>query len=193
MVAQPFGTGIARERALVPLAQGGDADAFDALIGPRIDRSFRTAVAILGNEADARDAVQEASLSAWRELPRLRDVDRFDAWLGRILVNACRHVRRTSKRRAVHEIPAASFGDTLPDPVDPYRPTIGDDAAQLDALERAFDRLTVDHRAVLVLHHLRGRSLDDIAAELAVPLGTVKSRHHAARRALVAAMEAEGR
>jgi RNA polymerase sigma-70 factor (ECF subfamily) len=176
--------------ALVVRAQGGDRAAFELLIERRIDRAFRTALAILGNEADARDATQEALLSAWRERQRLRDVARFDAWLGRILLNSCREVLRGRRRRAVREIAASD----LVDPVDAMAasdPAPDDRAASLDTLERAFDRLPAGERAILVLHHLERRPLAEMADVLDVPVGTVKSRLHAARHALERALEAE--
>ena len=87
------------EDALVALARQGDRDAFARLIGPRTDRVLRTARAILGNEAEAHDAAQTALLSAWVHLPGLRDVDRFDVWINRILRNACRFLRPNGPRR----------------------------------------------------------------------------------------------
>ena len=90
-------TGEAPDVALVRLAQRGDAAAFDWLAGARIDRSYRLAVAILHSEPDARDAVQEAFVAAWRQLPKLRDPASFDAWLERIVVNACRMALRHRK------------------------------------------------------------------------------------------------
>jgi RNA polymerase sigma-70 factor (ECF subfamily) len=180
-----------REPWLVERAQRGDAEAFEALAEPRISQLTRTATAILGNPADARDAVQEACIAAWRDLPRLRDVDAFDAWLGRILVNACRTLIRRSRRSTVRQIQLdhTTGGEELAAAIVGAAPT--SDPLDLDVLERAFDRLSPDHRAVLVLRHLHGRSLDDIAALLGIPVGTVKSRHHAGRRALAAALEAE--
>ena len=89
---------------LLERAAEGDVDAFDVLLRPRLDRLFRMAVAITRSEADARDAVQEASVHAWRELPRLRDRERFDAWLAQILVNACRSLLRRRRRTSVREI-----------------------------------------------------------------------------------------
>ena len=90
------------ERSLVERARAGDADAFDQLVRGRIDAVYRVALAILGNGADARDATQDAFVSAWRNLPRLRDLERFDAWLHRITVNAAKMVLR--RRRGVREI-----------------------------------------------------------------------------------------
>ena len=90
------------EPALIERARAGDGAAFEALIAPRIDSLYRTAAAIMGNDADARDATQDACVSAWKHLPRLRDLDSFDAWLGKVLVNSCRMLLR--RQRRVREI-----------------------------------------------------------------------------------------
>jgi RNA polymerase sigma-70 factor (ECF subfamily) len=162
-------------------AAGGDGEAFDALVAARLDRTFRTARAILGNDTDARDATQEAWLSAWRRLPTLRDPVAFDGWLDRIVVNACRDALR--RRGAVREIPMADAFDVVSPGAAP------DQLAERDALERAFDRLDADKRAVLVLHHLHHLPVASIATALGIPEGTVKWRLHAARNALARAME----
>ena len=96
------GTLGAAQSDAVERARTGDRAAFEVLVRSRVDRLHRTACAILGNEADAYDATQDAFLSAWQQLPRLRDVDAFDAWLTRIIVNACR--MRLRARRAVREV-----------------------------------------------------------------------------------------
>ena len=141
------------------------------------------ALAILGSEADAGDAVQEAWLAAWRHLPTLRDPARFDGWLDQILVNACRMSLR--RRGRVREIP-------MPDGFDAEAPQAAlDEVAERDALDRAFGRLTIDQRTILVLHHLERRPLSAIAAALVIPVGTAKSRLHAARAALERILETE--
>lgn len=178
--------------ALVARAQAGDRAAFEQLIERRLDRAFRTARAILGNEADARDAAQEAFLSAWRERRRLRDPARFDAWLGRILVNSCRGVLRGRRRRAVRKIAASDLLDPV-DLVPAGGPAPDERTASIDTIERAFERLPAAERAILVLHHLERQPLTEIAATLDVPVGTVKSRLHAARHSLERALEAERR
>jgi RNA polymerase sigma-70 factor (ECF subfamily) len=175
---------------LVERAQAGDRSAFEALVEQRLDRAFRTARAILGSEADARDATQETFIHAWRELPRLRDPDRFDPWLGRILVNSCRQALRGRRRRFVREIAASDLNYEAAT-VACRGESPDDRAASADALERAFERLSADERSVLVLHHLEHRPLAEIAAMLAIPLGTAKSRLFAARQALARALEAE--
>lgn len=171
--------------ALIERARRGDLDAFETLIGGRIDPLFRTAWAIVGNEADARDAAQEACVSAWRHLPRLRDVAAFDAWLGRILINSCRMLLR--RRRRIREIAIPADFDAAG--------TAGAPEAydEVDAVARAFDRLDIDARSLLVLHHLKHEPLARIAASLGIPVGTVKWRLHAARAALQRALEGERR
>ena len=170
---------------VVRLAARGDALAFEQLVAARADRAFRIARAILGNDADARDATQEAFVSAWRELPRLRDPDTFDAWLRRILVNACRTQLRG--RRRVHEISL----DVTVDHRDPG-PTIPDRVGDTDLLARAFERLDADKRSILVLHYLDQDPVARIADALGVPLGTAKWRLSEARAALNRALAAEG-
>ena len=175
---------------LVEQAQAGDRSAFEALVEQRLDRAFRTARAILGSEADARDATQETFIHAWRELPRLRDPERFDSWLGRILVNSCRQALRGRRRRFVREIAASDLNYEVAT-VDCRGEAPDDRAASADALERAFERLSADERWVLVLHHLEHQPLAEIAAMLAIPVGTAKSRLFTARQALARALEAE--
>ncbi len=176
------------ERDLVERARRGDVEAFEVLVRDGMPVVHRRALAILGDEADARDAAQETFIAAWRELPRLRDAARYDAWLARIALNACRMAIR--RRGRVREIPADGLAGLR----------IGDDgsngaasAADRDAIRRAFRRLPVEQRALLVLHHVEGRSVDELAAVLDVPGGTVKSRLHAARSALDIALRAEDR
>lgn len=177
--------------ALVERARDGDRDAFEALIEPWVETAFRSAMAILGNEADARDATQDALLHAWRGIRGLRDADRFDAWLGRIHVNACRSIGRRRGRSQVREIPMVE----LPVADDPPSQAAGpaEEAAGLDELERAFGRLPVEQRSVLVLHHLEHHSVADMANILGAPEGTVKWRLHAAREALARSLGEERR
>lgn len=166
---------------LVERARAGDADAFDQLVRQRIDAVYQLALGILGEAANARDATQEAFVACWRKLPTLRDADRFDAWLDRITVNACRMALR--KRRGVRElrlIPGADYPDG--------RPTAGNSDASAAAFDAAFERLTIDQRAILFAHHLDGHGVAEIAERLGIPAGTVKSRLFAARRALEQAL-----
>ncbi len=177
-----------RERLIIELARDGDRVAFDAIVETRLGQTFRTALAILGSEHDARDAVQEAFIKAWRELPRLRRLDRFDAWFSRIVVNTCRTALRSRGRRQVREI-RVDEGSTLPS----RAPRLEDRVGDLEARERAFERLSADERAILALHHLEHRSLAELADALGVPEGTVKSRLHAARRSFERALEVTSR
>jgi RNA polymerase sigma-70 factor (ECF subfamily) len=177
------------KRELVEAARRGDLEAFNALVRQEVRGVYRTALAILGSERDAEEATQDAFVSAWRSLPRLRDAGRFDAWLGRIVVNACRMTLR--RRRSIREISLDATGPTAgvePSTVDPTLL-----AAEADAFDRAFERLAVDDRALLVLHYRDDLGVRDIADRLGVREGTVKSRLWRARRALEAALAAESR
>lgn len=179
------------ELDLVGRARHGDLDAFTALAGARLAAMTRTAAAILGDETEAHDAVQEALISIWRELPTLREPERFDAWAGRILVNACRHALKRRVRVRVREIqlqPEGVEGPGLPIAAGRAE-SLGPD----DALNRAFERLDAEQRALLVMHHLEDRPLAEIAAVLGIPEGTAKSRLFTARRALQKALEREWR
>jgi RNA polymerase sigma-70 factor (ECF subfamily) len=173
----------------VARARSGDAAAFEALVEARVGPMTRTAMAILGSEADARDAVQDALVTAWRELAALRDPGAFDAWLTRILVNRCRRGLRGVVVRRLREVPVDSLASGALESAAPDMTTA---SLERGALERAFERLTVDERTLLVLHHLDGRPLAEIAAVLRVPVGTAKSRLFAARKALERALEREG-
>jgi RNA polymerase sigma factor (sigma-70 family) len=179
------------QRDLVERARAGDVEAFTALVEDRVERMFRTAMAILGTEADARDAAQDALSLIWQRLPQLHDPDRFEAWSGRVLVNACRMIDR-HRRSRVREISVASLAlDPSAKSAQPVADSSAERIARLDLLERAFNRLTLDERTMLALHHLEERSLRELSAVLGIPEGTVKSRLHAARRSLERAMERE--
>jgi RNA polymerase sigma-70 factor (ECF subfamily) len=166
-------------------AAGGDVAAFDEVLRPRLPRMFRMALAITRSDADARDAVQEASVNAWREVPRLRSRDKFDSWLDQILVNACRSLMRRTKRVRVREIDL-SEGEHATGPAT-------DSVSETDLIRRAFERLDADVRALLVLHYVEERPLAEIGRITGSPLGTVKWRLHNARRALEKALEVERR
>src|SRR5689334_5940056 len=176
---------IASATTLDRRASTGDAAAFEQLVMARADRSFRIARAILGNDADAGDATQDAFVSAWRQLPRLRDPERFDPWLRRILVNACR--ARIRGRKRVREI-------SLDESFDRHEPgpELPDQVGDTDLLAHAFDRLDADKRSILVLHYLEHESVASIAAALGIAPGTVKWRLSEARAALGRALAAEG-
>jgi RNA polymerase sigma-70 factor (ECF subfamily) len=183
---------ITGDAGLLTLAAAGDADAFDALLRPRLDRLFRLAVAITRHESDARDATQDACVLAWRELPRLHDHDRFDAWLSQILVNSCRMLLRHNRRGTIREI-------SMDDPLRPMTRTPPADAAEVDsfgeteAIQAAFERLDPAVRSLLVLHYVEGRPLGEIARVMGSPVGTIKWRLSNARGALEKALKAERR
>jgi RNA polymerase sigma-70 factor (ECF subfamily) len=181
-LAEPLATSTGR---VVRAAMAGDVGAFETLLAARLERTHRIAQAVLGSALDAGDATQEAWLSAWRQLPRLRDPERFDAWLDHIVVNACRMQARG--RRRLREV-------SLPDDFDPQMGGPGpEQLAERHLLEAAFGRLDIDQRTILVLHDLEQRPLADIAEVLHIPVGTAKSRLHVARAALERALEGERR
>ncbi len=172
------------QTALIEAAARGDEDAFAALASQRIDRMYATATLILTDRSRAEDAVQDALLRAWRDLPKLRDHARLDAWLRRLLVNACLDQRRRNKRHAANV-------RLLPE----HDPTVGDAAgafAEHDALDAAIRSLSIDHRAVIVHHYYLDLSLPEIADALGIPVGTAKSRLHHARLALRESLESSG-
>jgi RNA polymerase sigma factor (sigma-70 family) len=165
---------------LVERAASGDRDAFDVLMTDALDRLYAIARLILRDNDLAEDAVQEALIHCWRELPRLRDPERFDAWLHRLLVNAATDQFR--RRRRFHA--SVSFID------DRIEPDFSAHLAMQDEIRVAFERLRMDHRAALVLFHYLGLSVAEIAEALGVPVGTAKSRLHYAAQAMRAAVEA---
>lgn len=180
--------------ALVRRARTGDAVAFGVLVDTRIDRCYRLAWSILSNDADAADATQDALLAAWRQLPRLRDAAAFDGWLNRIVANAALMARRHRLRLREVSVAPVHPGDIPhePEPAPDLRArTAFDDVVDGDAIGRGFDRLRPQDRMILVLHHVEERPVAEIARSLGIPVGTLKSRLHAARGALEKAMEAE--
>ncbi|HEV8401460.1 MAG TPA: sigma-70 family RNA polymerase sigma factor [Candidatus Limnocylindrales bacterium] len=197
-MGSPHGTALADAEApavrgdvdLVRRAQHGDASAYDDLIRPRIERLLRLAISIIGNEPDGRDVVQDVCVQVWQALPNLRDPERFDAWLSRILVNGCRSNMRGRRRVAVREI---SMDGVMGDGPASDDPVPSDHLSTNDAIRRAFDRLDADKRSILVLHHVDGRSVTEIADLLRIPKGTAMWRLHAARRSLERALEVERR
>jgi RNA polymerase sigma-70 factor (ECF subfamily) len=173
------------QRELVRRASTGDHDAFASLATDAYGRLHRTAQLILRREDLASDAVQEALTSAWLHIRAVRDPDRFDAWLNRLVVRACYTELRRAKRGPI-EIQ-----------VDVIEPPGIDDAtgslADRDQLERGFRRLSAEHRAVLVVHHYLGLPDAEAATVLDVPIGTYKSRLNRAHLSLRAALEADAR
>jgi RNA polymerase sigma-70 factor (ECF subfamily) len=173
------------QRGLVERAMNGDHDAFAELARYSITRLYATARLILRDEARAEDATQEALVSAWRDLPGLRDPDRFEAWLHRLLVRACYREARRARLRSVVEIHVV--------PPDLAGTDIARSLAERDELERGFCRLNAEQRALLVLRYYLGLSLDEAAEALGIPPGTAKSRLHRAVQAMRAALDADAR
>jgi len=173
-------------RELVERARQGDHDAFAELASAAIRRLDATAWLMLRDTERATDAVQTTLFRAWRDLPTLRDPDRFEAWLHRLLVHACTdEMRRARKRRLDVEIT-----DTTD------LPSIVDDISSIadrDQLERGFRRLEPEERAVIVLHHYLDLPLPEVAATLRIPLGTAKSRLYRGLREMRAALDADAR
>jgi RNA polymerase sigma-70 factor (ECF subfamily) len=170
---------------LVVRAQRGDADAFTRLASDATPRFLGIAHRILRDIDVAEDATQRALLSMWRRLPTLHEPERFEAWAYRILIRACYDEGRAARRwdPAVSLLPADDAEE-----VDPFGAVI-----DRDQLERAFRRLSLDHRAVVVLRHYRHMSIEEVADALAIPAGTAASRLHYALRALRSAVEADAR
>ena len=173
------------DRDLVELAQRGDREAFAILARTHGDRLMQIAQRILRDVGRAEDAVQQTLVIAWRELPALRDPDRFDAWMHRILTNVCiahasRERRRLAHIRVLTIDPPRSSDDFL-------------GVADRDQLDRAFRRLIPEERAILVLRHYIGYEPSEIAEVLGQPAGTVRSRLHHATRAMRAAIDADER
>jgi RNA polymerase sigma-70 factor (ECF subfamily) len=176
-------TGPAR-RTLVDAAKQGDQDAFAAIATDAADRLYAVAFRILRDPELARDAVQQALLNAWRDLHALRDPDRLDPWLYRLVVRAC-YVEARQRRRTI-ALTGLSVVRSVPD-----RPL-----AQVDdheQLERGFRRLSPEQRTVVVLHYYLDLPLTEVAAIMDLPAGTVRSRLHYAMSGLKAALDADAR
>ena len=170
---------------LVERAMRGDQEAFASLAADGVDGCYRLAYRILRDPHRAQDATQQALLGAWRDLPSLRDPERFDAWLHRLVVNAC-YVEARSERRWIARVRVIPNDTSV-------EPDIARSVAARDELEGAFRRLTPEQRAVVVLHHYLGYPLTEIAETLGIPTGTARSRLHYAVRELRAALNDEGR
>ena len=173
------------DRDLVDAAQHGDQAAFMDLVRSRGGRLFAIAHRILRDVDRAEDAVQDALVIAWRDLPSLRDPDRFDAWVHRVLTNVCIAQATRERRRTANLRVLPLDGPSAPDDL------LG--VVTRDQLDQGFRRLTPDERAVLVLHHYVGYAPTEIAEVLGVPAGTIRSRLHHAHRAMRAALDAEAR
>jgi len=166
---------------LVIRARSGDPEAFEALIRAAGDHLLAVARKILRDPDAAEDALQQAVIRAWRRLPQLRDPDRFDAWLYRILVMSCYAEANRARRYR---------GDVRAIDAVPMERDFATRIADREALERAFVALTPSHRAVIVLHYFAGLPLNEIARIVGVSHGTARSRLHYALQALRSALEA---
>jgi RNA polymerase sigma-70 factor (ECF subfamily) len=163
------------QRGLVERARQGDHDAFAELARAAVVRLDQAARLILRDPELARDAVQEGLIRAWRDLPKLRDPERFDAWLHRLTVNSCIDITRRRRRRPM-EVELSPI----------HAPAVADTAGRLadrDLVDGVLRHLDERERAIVVLHYYLGMPLTEVAATLGIPTGTVKSRLH---RALVA-------
>jgi RNA polymerase sigma-70 factor, ECF subfamily len=172
------------QTALVDRARRGDREAFSVLAGGAVDRLYAIARLILRDTDLAEDATQDALVRAWRDLPTLRDVERFDAWLYRLTVNACTDIGRR-RRRWRAELTIV--------PIEPAEPDRAAELADRDQLERGLRRLSDPQRTILILTYYVGLSPTEAAGVLDIPVGTAKSRLHYAIDALRAALAADER
>lgn len=169
------------QRQLVERAQGGDHDAFAHLAGLFVARLDAAARLILRDHELARDAVQEGFIGAWRNLPTLRDPDRFEGWLRSLVAHACIDVLRRRGRRPIEVELSPVDGPAISD--------IASVVADRELLELALRRLQPEQRAVIVLHYYLGMSLPETATALGIPVGTAKSRHHRSLAAMRLAID----
>jgi RNA polymerase sigma-70 factor (ECF subfamily) len=171
------------DRDLVERARRGDREAFTVLVHQVSDVLYSIAYRILRDPGLAEDALQNALVLAWRRIPKLRDPERFEAWIHRILVHAC----YDESQRARHWTATVRVL-----PIDgPSTPDGSNAVADRDELERAFRRLSIDQRAVFVLHHYLGLPLVEVAELLEIPAGTARSRLHYAIAGLRDALTAD--
>ena len=173
------------QRDLVERAMSGDHDAYSELARVSVGQLLVIARLILHDEAAAEDATQEALVAAWRHIRGLRDPERFEAWLHRLLVNECYREARRGRARTIREIDLAGLSQSEPDETGR--------TLDRDQLERGFRRLDVDHRAVIVLYYYVGLRPEEAADVLGLPPGTVRSRLHRAMQQMRAALDADAR
>lgn len=176
---------LAVEQDLVLAAQGGDKTAFVDLLRPRIDRLYALAHRILRDVDGAEDALQNALVAVWHDLPALRDPERFDAWLHRLVVRECIDDAARERRRIANVRALPVEGPAAPDGI----LTLAD----RDQIERGLQRLAPDQRAILALHHFAGYEPTEIADMLGIAPGTARSRLHRAHQAMRAALDADAR
>lgn len=183
MLGSVVGDAIDRE-VVRPLAVDARAAAFRRLVDRGLDNSYRLAGVVLGDRAEAEDAVQDAVVAAWRSFGSLRDLSAFEPWFRRILVNGCRDRLRACGRRRVMDL-----GRELVDAEHPLEPDTADATAARDAVDRALESLDTDERLIVVLRYHADMTVPAIATAAGIPEGTVKSRLHRATERLRAAIE----
>lgn len=171
-------------RDLVDSARHGDREAFEALVRAGSGRLYAIAYRMLRDADLANDALQETLVRIWDDLPTLRDPDRYDAWTYRITCRACYRLAKRERRA-----PVTMAVEPLAPESSPFESSVADQ----DEMERAFRRLSPEHRAVLVLHYYLGLTISEVAEALGIAPGTVGSRLHYATRSLRAALESEAR
>ena len=172
-------------RDLVELAVAGDREAFSELIRLSVNRLYAAARLILRDQWRAEDATQDALVAAWQGLSGLRDPDRFEAWLYRVLIRTCHRAARSNIERRQTRLDEVHLDELR------FEPPI--DLGDRDLLERAFRRLDTDERAILVMHYFVGYSIAEVADVLGVPVGTAKSRLSRASQAMRSALDADAR
>jgi RNA polymerase sigma-70 factor (ECF subfamily) len=160
-----------------------DGDVFRGLVAGRLDAAYRLAAVVLGDPVEAEDATHDAVVRAWASFGSLRDRASFDAWFQRIVVNSCRD--RMRRRRVRRSLPLETDLPGMPIVADAAQ-----GAPERDALARALEGLTPDHRMVIVLRYYADLPIETIAQRLGEPSGTIRSRLHHALRSLRAAYEA---
>jgi RNA polymerase sigma-70 factor (ECF subfamily) len=169
---------------LVEQARRGDRDAFDVLMLDQMGRLYSIARLVALDSDIAEDAVQDALVRCWRDLPSLRDVSRFEAWVRRLLLNSVAEQFR-SRRRYEATVRVLKVEPTVVDG--------SQELADRDQLQRAFRVLSIEHRTIIVLHHYLGLSVGEAAASLGIPAGTARSRLHYAMEALRAILDSDAR
>ena len=170
---------------VVRQARDGRADAFKSLVEHHAPDMYRLAAAIVGAD-EARDVAQEAFVAAWRDLPNLRQVERFEVWLRRIVINRSRNALRSRGRRPTQRLEGMTVAETA----SPH-PDFRDAIHARDALDAAFAELSADHRAAVVLHYGAELSIRETAEAMGVAVGTAKSRLNAALGRMRAVMEGD--
>jgi RNA polymerase sigma-70 factor (ECF subfamily) len=167
------------------MAQHGDQDAFETLATIAHPRLYRVALGVLGEAGTADDATQQALVTIWRDLPGLRDPNRFEGWSYRLLMRAC----YAEAKRRPRWLPETAIDESH----EPIAPDVYTDIVERDQLERGLRGLSVEHRAVIVLRYMLDLPLDQVAEALDVSVGTVASRLNRALTALRAALDADAR